>query len=360
MIRSLWTLGTMVLFRSMDLWYEDICFTRQDLSFRQVANYGISRLHSRLKAGMPGSFPIGLQLEPTVKCQLKCPLCPRMLVPPSPDGEDMRWEDYARLMDEIGQYLLVIAFWQWGEPLLHPRIHEMVALAHERNILGILSTNGQVSPEEFDLRRLFDAGLDMLIISLDGTRQEPYDSFRRGGEVARTMHFARTACRIKRESGRSTPLINIRIIATAETEQEIGSVREFARTIGADVFSVKAVSLYYDADPDNPILPSDHRYRSFQYQGKEEAERYRNMLPLCNKPWSWPTLLHDGTLLICECDHQAGESLGNVFTAGFRPVWAGSRSAEIRNRFPGLEFCRRCRYKRNDAFREVTFLQEPQ
>jgi MoaA/NifB/PqqE/SkfB family radical SAM enzyme len=360
MIRSLWTLCDMVLFRSMEIWYDDIRFSRKHLSFTQVKNYFISRIHSRLKILLPGSYPIGLQLEPTVRCQLSCPLCPRTRMPPCPEGEDMLYENYTRLMDEIGQYVLVIAFWQWGEPLLHPRISDMVALAHERNILAIISTNGQVSPDEFDIRRLFDAGLDMLIISLDGIGQEPYNSFRQGGEVSRTMHFAQTACRIKRESKRTTPLINIRTIATSRTESEIDNVREFARTIGADVFSVKAVSLYYDADPDNPILPKNRRYRSFQYQGKEEAEEYRKMLPACNKPWSWPTLLHDGTLLICECDHPSGQSLGKVFAAGFKDVWAGSRSAQVRKHFPDLEFCRRCRYKLDDAFREVTFLQERQ
>lgn len=358
MIRSLRTLWYMALFRSMEIWYDDICFPRKNLSFTQVKNYFISRIHSRLKIRIPASYPIGLQLEPTVRCQLSCPLCPRMRMPHTPYGEDMLFENYTRLMDEIGQYILVIAFWQWGEPLLHPRISDMVAIAHERNILTVISTNGQISPDEFDIRQLFDAGLDMLIISLDGIDQESYDSFRRGGEVSRTMHFARSACRIKRESGRTTPLINIRIIATSVTEAEIDNVREFAATIGADVFSVKAVSLYYDADPDNPILPTRRQYRSFQYQGKREAEAYRQMLPSCNKPWSWPTLLHDGTLLICECDHQSAQSPGNVFTAGFRDVWAGSRSAQIRKCFPDLEFCRRCRYKMDDAFREVTFLHK--
>ncbi|MGB9176387.1 MAG: radical SAM protein [Methanoregula sp.] len=348
----------MILFRSMDIWYENIRFPRMHLSFAQVKNYFVSRIHSRMKVHVPGSYPIGLQLEPTVKCQLSCPLCPRMRMSLCPEGEDMLFDNYTRLMDEIGQYILVIAFWQWGEPLLHPRISEMVARAHNRNILSIISTNGQISPDEFDIRRFFDSGLDMLIISLDGINQEPYDSFRKGGDVSRTMHFARTACRIKRETGRTTPLINIRIIATSETESEIDNVREFARTIGADVFSVKAVSLYYDTDPDNPILPSNRQYRSFQYQGTGEAEEYQKMLPFCNKPWSWPTLLHDGTLLICECDHKSGQSLGNVFADGFKDVWAGSRSAQVRNHFPDLEFCRRCRYKRDDAFCEVTFLQE--
>ena len=110
-------------------------FPRKHLSFSQVKNYFISRIHSRLKVLLPGSYPIGLQLEPTVKCQLSCPLCPRMRMPSCPEGEDMLFDNYTRLMDEIGPYVLAIAFWQWGEPLLHPRISDMVALAHKRNIL---------------------------------------------------------------------------------------------------------------------------------------------------------------------------------------------------------------------------------
>ncbi|HSQ93481.1 MAG TPA: radical SAM protein, partial [Methanoregula sp.] len=329
----------------MDIRYDQVCFPRTNLSSEQVRNYLVSRIHSRLRIRTPGSYPIALQLEPTVRCQLSCPLCPRLRMQSGPAGDDLHYENYLKLMDEVGPSLLAIAFWQWGEPLLHPRISDMVALAHQKNILTIISTNGQVSPDEFDIQKLFDAGLDMLIISLDGISQDAYDSFRRDGEASRTMQFAEAACRIKRTTNRSTPLINIRIIATSETEGEIAAVREFSRKIGADIFSVKAVSLYYEDDPESPILPSNREYRSFQYKGAVEAARYKQMIPACNKPWSWPTLLHDGTLLICECDHQSAETLGNVFATGFGDVWAGSRSADIRARFPDLEFCRRCRYK---------------
>jgi radical SAM protein with 4Fe4S-binding SPASM domain len=358
MIHSLWDLWKLAMYRSMDIWYDNICFPRKNLSSTQVRNYFISRIHSRLGILRPDSFPIGLQLEPTVRCQLSCPLCPRLRMSLQAQDPDMNYDNYLRLMNEISPYILAIAFWQWGEPLLHPRITEMVALAHQKNILSIISTNGQASPDEFDIKGLFAAGLGMLIISIDGIDQEQYDSFRKGGDVSRTLHFAETACRIKRESGMITPLINIRIIATSETETEIPKVREFAKTIGADVFSVKALSMYYDADPDTPILPVNRDYRSFQYQGKKEAEEYDKMQPACNKPWSWPTLLHDGMLLICECDHQSSQSLGNVFTEGFKQVWTSRRSADIRNRFPELEFCQRCRYKYDDAMREVTHLKK--
>lgn len=358
MIRSPWEIWNLVLRHSMDIRYEQLQFPRKNLSSRQIRNYLWSRIQSRLRVLKPDSYPIALQLEPTVRCQLSCPLCPRMRLQSSQKGDDMHYENYLTLMDEIGPYLLAIAFWQWGEPLLHPQITDMVALAHQQNILTFISTNGQFSPDEFDIKRLFSAGLDMLIISIDGISQDSYESFRRGGKVSRVMQFAETACHTKRMLGPITPLINIRSIATSETETEISHVREFARRIGADVFSLKAVSLYCDADPHNPLLPKNREYRSFQYRGDKEAEEYRRMSPSCNKPWSWPTLLHDGTLLICECDHDSRHSLGNVFTSSFREVWGSRRSAEVRMRFPDLDFCNRCRYKRDDAFREVTFLQE--
>lgn len=358
MIRSPWDLASLLLFRSMNIWYDQLCFPRKNLSSRQIGNYLLSRIHARLRILRPGSYPVALQLEPTIRCQLSCPLCPRLKMQPGMGGDDLQYKDYQKLMDETGSCLLAIAFWQWGEPLLHPHITDMVALAHEKNILTFISTNGQVSPDEFDIKKLFDSGLDLLIISLDGIAQDHYDSFRKGGDVAKVMRFAETACRIKRTTGKTTPLITIRIIATSETEDEISKVREFAREIGADIFSVKAVSLYYEDDPNSPILPSDRQYRSFQYRGSEEAAAYKKMNPACNKPWSWPTLLHDGTLLICECDHQSCEALGNVFSSGFKEVWTGRTAAEVRARFPDLEFCRRCRYKRDDAMREVTYLQK--
>jgi radical SAM protein with 4Fe4S-binding SPASM domain len=357
MIRSIRNLWYLVIYSSFDIWYDNLCFPRKNLSPTQVRNYIVSGIHCHLGILRPDSLPFALQLEPTVRCQLSCPLCPRLRMSLQAQDPDMHYDNYLRLMNEISPYILAIAFWQWGEPLLHPGISDMVALAHQKNILSVISTNGQVSPDEFDIKGLFTAGLDMLIISVDGIDQEHYDSFRKGGEVSRTLHFAETACRIKRESGMTTPLINIRIIATSETETEIPKVREFAKTIGADVFSVKAVNLYYDADPENSLLPVNKDYRSFQYRGKKEAEEYNGMRPACNKPWSWPTLLHDGTLLICECDHQSSQSLGNVFTEGFKQVWTSRRSADIRKRFPALEFCQRCRYKRDDAMREVTRLK---
>lgn len=338
--------------------YDHLVFSRQGVSRSRASNMLLERIEGGLKIRRPLSYPLALQLEPTTQCQLDCPYCPRIPATRGIQHGHMQWSDYTHLLEEVGPYLAAIAFWQWGEPLLHPRIAEMVQLAHSYGIISFMSTNAQVNPDDVDVTALVHSGLDMLIISMDGVSQAVYESFRAGGQIERLKRFTEAVIREKKKYHRDL-MVNIRIVATADNEKEINAVRRFAREVGADVFSVKSVSLYYEANPEDPRLPEDRKYRSYQYQGVKKAEAYRQMPNTCRKPWAWPTLRYDGTLLFCECDHSMQASLGNVFTAGsFREVWRGKTAGELRKHFKAngqvdLEFCKRCRYKLDDAIRTV-------
>lgn len=352
--------------RHLDFYYDRMYFPRSNLSASQVSNFLLSRFEALIRIKRPLSYPIGLQLEPTIRCQLSCPFCPRQRIIKSLEATDngagfMEWEKYVRLMSELGPHLLAVALWQWGEPLLHPRLADMIGLAHEYGIFTIVSTNGQVDPGSFDVKSLVRSGLDMIIVSMDGYSQNVYEAFRSGGSAENVRRFVRTMVKAKKDLKSSGPLVNVRTIAARESEKEIGKVRDFARDAGADVFTIKSISLYYDPDPENADLPKNTNYRSFQYQSKEKAEEYRRIPNLCLKPWSWPTLRYDGTLLACECDHDMNHIMGNVFTAGsFKNVWRSAKAQEIRRHFPSsgrtdLDFCLRCRYKLDDAIREVDY-----
>ncbi len=346
-----------------DLTFDRLVLRRTGLRPRQAANLALSRLEARLRAPRPRSWPIALQLEPTVRCQLSCPLCPRGRVDGAGADGLMPWPAYARLLDETGPHLLAIAFWQWGEPLLHPRLPEMVAAASRRGILTLLSTNAQADPDACRLGDLFAAGLDLLIVSCDGVTPEAYGGFRAGGDLAAVRRFLPAAARLRDARGGGRPLINVRAIATRGNEGELSGVRALALAAGADLFSIKSVSVYDSGDPGHAALPRDLSLRSFQYRDAASAAAYAAQPNLCLKPWSWPTLRHDGTLLLCECDHALAHPLGNVFTEGsFARVWRGERAARLRREFPrdgrvGLDFCRRCRYKRDDAIRRTDVLR---
>lgn len=343
--------------------YDQVVFRRRDFSWQQKVNFLLGRLEARLHRGKPYSYPLGLQLEPTINCQLSCPYCPRTLTQKDRGDTDMSWEQYVRLMEEVGPYLIAIAFWQWGEPLQHPHISDMIRLAHSYGIITIMSTNGQKNMDGFDMDDLLTSGLDLLIVSMDGFRQTTYADFRSGGDVEKVKDFVQTFSQRKASLALKTPLINVRMIASSANESECDQVCQFAREAGADAFSVKSISLYYDADPLNPILPENRDLRSYQYQGQQESQAYQALPNLCRKPWSWPCLRYDGTLLMCECDHYMQHSLGNVFKEqSFQSVWQGEKAREIRKHFTSggnidLEFCQRCRYKLGDAIRRFDMLK---
>lgn len=334
----------------------------QRATLRRTVSRLLARIEGRLQIRRPRSYPLGLQLEPTIHCQLDCPHCPRIRATDGMSLGHMEWRDYENLMQEVGPYLAGTAFWQWGEPLMHPRITDMVGLAKSQGIVTIMSTNAQADPADVDIQGLVRS-LDMLIISMDGASQEVYSSFRSGGSIERLKDFVKAVVEAKRDSG-SDVLINVRTVATRDNEADIEEVSRFAAESGADLFSVKSVSLYYNCDPASPALPEDVRYRSFQYQGAAEAEQYSRMPNYCRKPWAWPTLRYDGTLLFCECDHRMIAPLGNVFSSGsFREVWRGAQAAELRRRYGSdgtidLEFCQRCRYKRDDAIRRIDWFDQ--
>ncbi len=356
-------ISNMLLGKKVEYLYDGIVFSAKP-TIKRVTNYLLSRIEHKLRINKPYSYPVGLQLEPTTNCQLSCPLCPRQKDVRLNGPRDMEWDNYEKLMSEIGPYLTHIAFWQWGEPLLHPKISRMIKLAHDYGIITAISTNAQTDLSENDISKLIKSGLDMIIISMDGVSEKTYKKFRNGGNVEKVKNFTKKIAKAKKDLHSKTPLVNVRCIATRHNEGEIEKVKNFATNAGADIFSIKGVSLYHDASPENPDLPENKAYRTYQYRGKHEAEQYRKMPNYCCKPWAYPTLRNNGNLLMCECDHHMEQLVGNVFKeSSFRKVWQNKKAQEIRRKFSrsgkiDLSFCRRCRYKIDDAMREVENLKK--
>src|SRR5215467_1461709 len=73
------------------------------------------------------SRPYYLIVDPTSHCQLRCPTCPTGVENASrKSGGNVRFrrrtflseEIYDAVLDELGDYLFLIMFYNWGEPLL--------------------------------------------------------------------------------------------------------------------------------------------------------------------------------------------------------------------------------------------------
>jgi len=125
-------------------------------------------------------------IEPTNRCNLECRTCMRNIWD-EPLGQ-MDSSTFTRILEGLGNISppLKIFFGGIGEPLAHPRIAEMVKKAKKIGSSVELITNGTLLTPDMS-RRLLDAGLNMLWVSLDGATPESYADVRLGSALPEVL-----------------------------------------------------------------------------------------------------------------------------------------------------------------------------
>ena len=102
------------------------------------------------------------------------------------------WE---RTLNEVKQQAWVMQFYFQGEPLLNKDLPLMIREAHDAGLYTIVSTNAQAMTPDM-AHALVTAGLDRIIISMDGLTDKTYNAYRIGASLEKT----KAALRYLRES----------------------------------------------------------------------------------------------------------------------------------------------------------------
>src|SRR5712675_1266490 len=131
-------------------------------------------------------LPVSISIEPTTSCNLRCPECPSGLRAFTRPTGMMKRELFESVVNQLAPSLSYLIFYFQGEPYLHPHLLEMIRLASQKKIYTATSTNAHFLDDEAS-RETVESGLDRLIISLDGTTQETYQSYRIGGKLDKVM-----------------------------------------------------------------------------------------------------------------------------------------------------------------------------
>lgn len=147
-----------------------------------------------------------IQVEVTSACNAACAYCPRTVYRRNWHDRFMPMETFQRLLPALRKTTL--AYLQgWGEPLLHPDFIEMVRLARQAGCtVGTTSNGMQLTPER--IRRVMDAGLDILALSHAGTTPAVNDAARAGTSLAKMLEKAALVQEIKARQSVATPVLH--------------------------------------------------------------------------------------------------------------------------------------------------------
>ena len=248
-------------------------------------------------------------LEIPNHCTLYCTICPVNTTMRRAKGF-MDPALFRKVIDENPDFDFVLTF-QWGEPLLHPDVFDLVRYAADRGVRPLLTSNGtRLDPER--RRRLLDCGLDRITFSVDGDR-ETHERIR-GYSWDRLREDILTLRR-ERDAAGADLRIDVSMVVDETTESALD--RYFADWKGvAD--RVQAIPTLTPAERTTP----------------------------CRELWRGTTVvLWDGRVSVCCADSEGAAIIGNAWDAPLQEIWNGEamrefRRAHLQKRFPRIcAFC---------------------
>ncbi len=114
--------------------------------------------------------------ELTKGCNLRCVHC-RATATELSSPDDLSYEESAQIIDQLAEYAPLILVLSGGEPLFRGDLFRLARRATERGIHVALGTNGTLITAEV-ARKIKEAGIRRVAISLDGADAATHDSFR--------------------------------------------------------------------------------------------------------------------------------------------------------------------------------------
>ena len=301
--------------------------------------------------------PFMMMVEPTNHCNLKCPLCPSGNGQMTRTRGNMELAQYRELIDQVGDYLVLLMLWNQGEPFINKCFVEMVRYAHDRGIPTLTSTNGHYIRDLDQARSVVQSGLDEIIVSLDGVDQATYEKYRVGGKLEKVLEGTRLLSQAKLELGSRTPLINLQFIVFSHNEHDLGAAERMAQEVGADKFLVKTAQVYSSAEADE-YLPQTENFRRYNPDGAGNGELAVKGQPArgCKVLWYSSMVNWNGAVAPCCFDKDVDFELGRAFAGSpesqangrlpFRDIWRGQAYMDFRDRVladrQAFDMCRNC------------------
>lgn len=318
------------------------------LTAKKIANalsiwssYHLSRWNgkSRIKG-----LPISIAIEPTTACNLRCPECPSGLRSFTRPTGRLLPESFQKIIEELKEHLIYLTFYFQGEPYLNPDFLEMVRFASDHNIYTTTSTNAHFLHDEH-AKKTIESGLNRLIISIDGSSQATYESYRKEGNLEKVLEGTKNILKWRRALKTTNPQVIWQFLVVKPNEHQIPEIRKLAKEYGVDKVAFKTAQIY-DYENGNELIPTIEKYSRYRKNVDGTFSIKNRLEDKCWKMWHACVITWDGQVIPCCFDKDATHSFGNVNDLSFQSIWDSQPYQKFRNALlnsrSSIEMCKNC------------------
>ena len=271
-------------------------------------------------------------IEITNRCNLACDFChgtkrPLGTMPP---------EDFRRIAEKLRGETSYLYLHVLGEPLLHPQLKELLAIAGELGFRVCLVTNGTLLHKRRE-ELLAAKSLHKVSVSLHS-----FEGNGGAGDLPAYLQQVWEVCLPLSERG---VLCALRLWNEGTAPRLNGAVEAFlSQRIGRDV-----ESLPRDARGNRTLRPNLFLERAERF-GWPDLNAPESGANFCHGFTRQLAVLWDGTVTPCCLDSEGDIPLGNLLSQPLEEILQGKRAAAMAAGFaarkPTEELCRRCGYAR--------------
>ncbi|WP_429886244.1 radical SAM/SPASM family putative metalloenzyme maturase [Geoalkalibacter halelectricus] len=193
-------------------------------------------------------FPAKLFVEVTTRCNMECFMCMKQTPESGICEGDLNEATFAALKPAFA-HLDALILNGVGEPLLHPRLEEMIAAAKAEMKPSAwvgFQSNGLLLTEQ-RAQSLVDAGLDRICLSVDAASPELFRKVREGGDIHAVDRALTALENAKRNRPESRLEIGMEFVAMRDNLGELPRAIRWAAERGAS-FALITHMLPYDEE----------------------------------------------------------------------------------------------------------------
>lgn len=278
-------------------------------------------------------------IEITSVCNLACSFCP----PTARAKGLIKVEQFNKILDEIRPHTKYIYLHVKGEPLLHPRIDQLLDAAHEKGFKVNITTNGTLIKKNREkiLGKPALRQINFSLHSFDGHE----GSENREKYLGDILDFVRaskdynTIISYRLWNLQKDHVTDIAARRNRETLEILENEYNLDYRIEEKVQPGKGVKI-----ANNIYLNQDHEFKwPSLLEAEDEGKGF------CHALRSQAAILVDGTVVPCCLDGEGVINLGNVNEQSFTDIVQGERANNIVDGFSRREaveeLCRKCGYR---------------
>ncbi|WP_406660024.1 radical SAM protein [Methanolobus sp. ZRKC3] len=262
-------------------------------------------------------IPETVSFEITRKCNCDCEHC----VVSGGEG-DLDIDTIKRAIDDVLDMGAMVIVFTEGDPMMREEIYELIDYVDkERAIVNMYTPGTEMTPE--NARKLKEAGLHNLLVSIYSTEPEKHDSVRR---LEGAFGKATAAMKMGLEAGL---LVTMATHVSPKNIDELPSMYEFAKELGVHEFSLwesvpkKPGDVIISEEEREIVLEMYHRINSTSEGPRIFANSYFEGKMLgCMAGQRWLHVCVEGSVKPCP---YVPFSYGNIEKESIKDIWSRIR-----------------------------------